>query len=220
MRTLALAAMLCGALMGPAWAGQPIVAMYGDSLTAGLTGSSAAGYRVTTKNEPSLLQNALTAIVENHGVSGITCFDLLNGGSGIARNWWGEMAASKAVIVTIGVGMNDAFHSDEEWFKSCLTSLVTVAQGYGKTVVIETPNPLGPSFTQYWRDRLQTFAVDARGVALSSNALVIDQYSYDQDFAGWESHLSDDIHPDDALYAYKAMIALCVLGPLVGILMP
>jgi hypothetical protein len=42
--------------------------------------------------------------------------------------------------------------------------LVRVAGLYGKVVVIETPNPLSPNFTQEWRDRVQSYAADARGV--------------------------------------------------------
>jgi lysophospholipase L1-like esterase len=65
-------------------AAKPIIAMYGDSTTAGWTDSGG----ITSNNEPALLQAALPGvIVENHGISGITCDDLLNGRRSVQQNW-------------------------------------------------------------------------------------------------------------------------------------
>jgi lysophospholipase L1-like esterase len=194
-------------------AAKPIIAMYGDSTTAGWTDSGG----ITSNNEPALLQAALPGvIVENHGISGITCDDLLNGRRSVQQNWWMEMSTSKAAIVTVNLGLNDVFRPENQsFYKASMGVLVRVAQGYGKIVVIETPNPLGPNFTQEWRDRVQSYAADARDAARANDAFIIDQWTYDQELADWQSHLSATGHPDDTLYAYKARVALSVLGPLV-----
>jgi acyl-CoA thioesterase-1 len=200
----------------------PIIAMYGDSTTYGTVFLNGA-YSVTANSEPSVLGSLLPgAIIENHGGGGSTSFDLLNGaGTGrtpqewLPNNWWQEMAASKADIVTINLGMNDAFYTDENFFKQAITDLVTIARNAGKTVIVETPNPLAGYYTEPWRDRVAAYAAEAAAAARAAGATVVDQWAGVQKMPEWRSHLPDGIHPDDAMYAFKADLAAAALAPLV-----
>ena len=68
-RTYRLLVVVMRAMKNIVPAAKPIIAMYGDSTTAGWTDSGG----ITSNNEPALLQAALPGvIVENHGISGIT----------------------------------------------------------------------------------------------------------------------------------------------------
>jgi acyl-CoA thioesterase-1 len=190
----------------------PLVAMYGDSTTLGTTWSKARDYYTAAKNEPAMVQAGLPkAAVENHGVGGINCYDLLNGQRGVTRNWWEEMAASKADIVTINVGLNDEFFGmAEKDYVDGLNVLIRIAQAQKKIVAIETPHP-----TVTEQGRLQSFAQAAFGAALGNNAYIIDQFTYVSRLFDWRNHEPDGAHPDEEMYAFKATIAVSVLAPIV-----
>jgi hypothetical protein len=214
MRALLVAALLM--IAGPAWpdAAKPIIAMYGDSTTLGTTGSNAIGYSTTPKNEPAMLQAAIWphAIVENRGITGFACYDLMNGKNG-SNDWWQEMAASKAAIVTINVGQNDSHQIPDTTFADCLASLIQIAQNAGKIVAVESPNP---STISYGFGTVESYAAAAMGAAISNDAYAIDQFTYISQYVpDWSAHLPDGIHPDAWLYGYKATVALMVLRPTV-----
>jgi lysophospholipase L1-like esterase len=201
-------------------AAPPTIAMYGDSTTAGYIGY---GFTITPNNEPAYLAYSFwlagyTAAVENHGIGAITCPQLRDGSGYVPRNWWQEMAASSAAIVTINLGMNDAGYRDagRPIFTTCLGTLIDVARGYGKTVVLETPNPRLPGAVGDEGTMVATYATDMRAVAASKGLFIIDQWTYETLYYDWPSHVAPNgVHPDEAMYAYKATIAFDVLQPLV-----
>lgn len=208
-----------------AFAAPPAIGMYGDSTMWGATlaNPSVPGvYLQSPANEPAqvawnLIRSVNPAItVENHGVGGTTCADLLWGNQslGVQRSWVMEMAASMATIIVVNEGLNDgpARGETNEDFSWCYGQLWAGAVNQGKIFVIETPNPLvnDPSGRIAMISQMEHDVADEYGI------FVIDQYSnIIANVVNWQSHLPDGIHPDAALYGYKARTALRLLTPMV-----
>jgi hypothetical protein len=216
MRAVLIAALLM--IASPALAAEaptaPVIEMWGET---GVCAARSPG-GCSPWSEPTALSIAMGPVAFVRGTFSTTrtCFSLLNGVTS-EHNWWQEMAGSNATVVVINLGLQDALAGwDTAYFKDCLTDLLTIAQGYGKIVVIETPNPV----TAFGDDRLSNYAAEAIDVALQHGAFVIDQATYIfQYFPDWRSHLgSDGMHPDDSLYIYRATVAVMTLAPLIKML--
>jgi hypothetical protein len=201
------------------------IGMYGDSTMQGWTKETGSP-TITPYNAPADLQSMATALgysvsVANLGVFGTTTNDLINGTNGVARTWAAEMAQSKANVVVFNDGINDAMLIEAgtmtmAQFKSNLTYIIQTAQAAGKVVWLETPNP---------RTDTQNNEANVYGVYLNevqyaynnSGVLVIDCYGpIIQTLPNWAAHLPDDIHPDDTMYAFKAVQELKALAPYFG----
>lgn len=204
------------------------VAMYGDSTVTGCTlqaGAPAesgclAGYTVSPHNEPTSLQFALQqaygtgVTVENHGIPGSTCPQWLWGQGGVKNSWAVEMANSDAQIVTMNCAINDAFLPNEtdQDFQFVYGQFAQIARQYGKTFVIMTPNPINDPHNI----NLGSLVHDEQYVARAQGVAIVDQWSTIQTtMPNWAAYLPDNIHPNDALYEYKAQTSLLTLDPLV-----
>lgn len=182
--------------------------MYGDSTTWGTTFETGT-YTQSPHNEPLSLQWAMqnqfgpNVTVENHGVPGATCPELLWGTAPAALSWTQQMAATSAQIVTMNCAINDAFLPDETDadFQYAYGQFAQIAKQYGKTFVIMTPNPINdPHNTNIW-----SLVHDEQYVAQVQGVALIDQWNNIQNtIPNWASDLPDNIHPNDALYEYKA----------------
>ena len=74
--------------------------------------------------------------LSNHGVNMIITDDLLDGTHGVPRSWVAEMKSSKADIVVINTGLNDAALARTGWddmahVKTRWTQLVKIAIAHG-----------------------------------------------------------------------------------------
>ncbi len=203
-----------------ALAAEPVlIEMHGDSITVGYTGSG-SNYRISAVNEPadlsvwlyerySAIPGARVPTVVNLGIGGTTCQNRMNGDpTRSILNIWQTMAASKAGVVSFSYGVNDALTYSADYFKFCLATLIRVAQGYGKVVVVETPLGLSEAVAGLAADAADV--ADENGAHLVNHAALIDGRLPD-----WHKHLPDGVHPDDTLYLAKAAIAYTVLNPLV-----
>jgi acyl-CoA thioesterase-1 len=195
-----------------------LIEAYGDSTTVGCTPtqgapgaticSIAGGYTVASPTEPqalqALLQTALgsTVTVSNKGVSGITADELLNGtGYENGQTWQSSMSASKAQIVTLNLGLNDARLTNEN-FLADLQEIVTIARTRGKTIVLYTPNPELTGNPQVDQN-LVLIRNEILQMAQAMNVPVVDDYSA-LTLAQWQTLLPDGIHPIATGYQIKA----------------
>lgn len=187
------------------------IAMYGDSTAYGLTLANGV-HSQSPYNEPASLQWAMqqqfgpVVTVENHGVPGSTCPEILWGTAPVTKSWAVEMANSNADIVTANPGINDAFLPNESNadFTFCMGQLAQIAKQYGKTFVIETPNPI-----DYGQNaNIGSLVHDEQSLGVP----MIDQWNNIQSTVpNWATYLPDHVHPDDDLYAYKAQYSFLIL---------
>lgn len=187
------------------------IAMYGDSTTWGIT-LVHGQYVQSPTNQPAVLQRMFedahdSVIVENHGVLGATCMDLLRGQiTGASIPWDKEMEQSNADIVVMNIGINDVQRKTQGRVPECYRKLAAITKAHGKLFVIETPNPVTPS----WGDQVGDVAKEAR----DSGSIVIDQWTSIQRIPRWNEMLPDGIHPNGTLYRYEAIIAFPLLSKL------
>ncbi|RQU16221.1 SGNH/GDSL hydrolase family protein [Burkholderia cenocepacia] len=209
---------------------QPVlIEAYGDSTTQGWQVIQGVG-QVTPNGEPAELQKMLrdrfddSVTIANHGVGATQASQLLNGTDGVHARWADQMAASKAQIVTLNFGLNDAYYSvtvsknpniipeSPTDFESTMTQLVQIARKNGKLVVIFEPNPTcedtrAPLMPQY---------VDAlRRVAVAERVPIVNEFDQMKSLSEWPTLLSDCLHPTDHGYLMKAGFELPVVSTLV-----
>ena len=178
-----------------------LIEEYGDSTTYG---------NGLSTSEPAVLQALLgdSATVTNQGHGGWTSADFYN------LPWSKTMADSKARIVTINVGMNDAYPSHAisvDQYGQFLTALVQIARGSGKTVVLYEPNPSCDPL----RVDLPKYVAKLNAVAADQNVPVVHHYSVISAMPDWQKLIPDCVHPSPALYAQIAQMNANVLAPMV-----
>ncbi|CAJ0737787.1 hypothetical protein R16034_00847 [Ralstonia edaphis] len=178
-----------------------LIEEYGDSTTYG---------NGLSTSEPAVLQALLgdVAIVSNQGRGG---WD-----SGMFYNlpWSKTMADSKARVVTINVGMNDAYPSHAisvDQYGQFLTALVQTARGAGKTVVLYEPNPSCDPL----RVDLPKYVAKLNAVAADQDVPVVHHYSVISAMPDWQKLIPDCVHPSPALYAQIAQMNAIALAPMV-----
>lgn len=205
-----------------------LIEVYGDSTALGCTvtpGASAgacqaAGYAQANPTAPQQLQTLLqakygtTVSVANHGVAGTTAARLLTG-DGVNLPWAQQMAQSKADIVMFNFAINDSKMLANEPLAESQgneSQLVSIAKAAGKTVVIETANPVtDPSCAA-----LPTYVAASLSVANTWGITAIDMYGFLETQPNWNSMLSDTEHPTAAGYVTKARFEFPAIDQLVA----
>ncbi|RQQ64348.1 SGNH/GDSL hydrolase family protein [Burkholderia stagnalis] len=195
-----------------------LIESYGDSTTQGWQVVNGTG-QVTPNAAPVVLQKLLqdrfgtTVTVSNNGVGSTEASQLLNGTDGAHPTWQNQMAASKAQIITLNFGLNDAYYTvakkdgiaaeSPSDFASVMTQLVQIARDSGKQVIIFEPNPTCESI----RQPLMPSYVDAlRQVATAQQVMITNEFDAIASMPDWQSMLTDCLHPSDVLYQKKAEI--------------
>lgn len=178
-----------------------LIEEYGDSTTYGGGLST---------SEPAVLQTLLgdAATVSNQGHGGWTSDSFYN------LPWAKTMADSKARIVTINVGMNEAYQPNGvsvDRYGQLVTLLVQIARSYGKTVVLYEPNPSCDTA----RALLPNYVERLRAVAKDQNVPLVPHYSAILAMPDWQKAIPDCTHPGPALYAQIAQMNANVLAPMV-----
>ncbi|KVV20284.1 hypothetical protein WK78_28780 [Burkholderia cepacia] len=195
-----------------------LIESYGDSTTQGWQVVNGTG-QVTPNAAPVVLQKLLqdrfgtTVTVSNNGVGSTEASQLLNGTDGVHPTWQNQMAASKAQIVTLNFGLNDAYYTtakkdgiaseSPDDFASTMTQLVQIARQSGKQVIIFEPNPTCESIRQ---PLMPSYVAALRQVAAAQQVPIVDEFDAILAMSDWQSMLTDCLHPSDALYAKKAAL--------------
>lgn len=230
-----VAAAPSGAASAPAQPSAPLaagvvpikIAMFGDSTTKGATmNSNGVIVYPPGTSEPEQLQLLMNArygagavTVENHGVSGSTCYEWLYGGAPVPNDqtWNLAMAATDAQIVTMNCAINDTFlaYESPSDFRYAYNQFATSTHSYGKVFVVEAANPIVMPDPK-WAPMLATLVQQQYGSATETGSVFVDQWdSLVALMPDWQSHLSDGVHPDATMYALKAQISASVLYPVV-----
>lgn len=204
-----------------------LIEAYGDSTTVGET---LVNGNTTTVERPvsTIIQEALNTdfagkvAISNEGVSGSQAVQLLNGSDGKHKPWAEQMKISKANIVLLNFGLNEAFYLKNpapqfepmppEKFAETLRSLVKIARENGKTPVLVEPNP---TCDKERGDSVQYYAMRVDEVGKELQVPVIGSYWEISKANGWKSKLSDCVHPNQSLYAEMAALQYGTLKPLV-----
>nr|WP_276585586.1 SGNH/GDSL hydrolase family protein [Burkholderia cenocepacia] len=195
-----------------------MIESYGDSTTQGWQVLNGTG-QVTPNSAPVALQKLLqdrfgtSVTVSNNGVGSTEASQLLNGTDGVHPTWQNQMAASKAQIVTLNFGLNDAYYTtakkdgipaeSPDDFASTMTQLVQIARQSGKQVVIFEPNPTCEPIRQ---PLMPSYVAALRQVAAAQQVPIVGEFDAILAMPDWQSMLTDCLHPSDALYAKKAAI--------------
>ena len=196
-----------------------LIKAYGDSTIEGMT-SIDGTYQHTPYNAPADLQTMLqdrfgkSITISNMGIGGTTAQELLNGTDGSNLTWSQKMSASKAQIVLIEYGINDMLipGTTVDAFTSTLQQIVSIAQAAGKTVILETPNPINTAHNA----GLWSFANVIKTVAAQYHVTCIDEFTYLIGQSGWAALLSDGIHPTISTYQLKANYEFRYVEPIVA----
>ncbi|KWO49269.1 SGNH/GDSL hydrolase family protein [Burkholderia territorii] len=195
-----------------------LIESYGDSTTQGWQVVNGTG-QVTLNSAPVVLQKLLqdrfgtTVTVSNNGVGSTEASQLLNGTDGVHPTWQNQMAASKAQIVTLNFGLNDAYYAiakkdgisaeSPDDFASTMTQLVQIARQAGKQVIIFEPNPTCESIRQ---PLMPSYVAALRQVAATQQVQIVGEFDMIQAMPNWATLLSDCLHPTDQGYALKAKL--------------
>ncbi|MDR8102436.1 SGNH/GDSL hydrolase family protein [Burkholderia cenocepacia] len=195
-----------------------LVESYGDSTTQGWQVVNGSG-QVTPNSAPAVLQKLLqdrfgtTVTVSNNGVGSTEASQLLNGTDGVHPTWQNQMAASKAQIITLNFGLNDAYYTtakkdgvaaeSPDDFATTMTQLVQIARQSGKQVIIFEPNPTCEAIRQ---PLIPSYVSALRQVAAAQQVPIVDEFDAILAMPDWQSMLTDCLHPSDALYAKKAAL--------------
>ncbi len=205
-----------------------LIEAYGDSTTVGYTVTNGVS-EINSQNQIAVLQQLLTArfgaavTVSNQGVGSTEASQLLNGTDGVHLPWAQQMAQSKADIVTIEYGLNDAYdyivpadgieQESPQRFGEILSELVRIAQSAGKQVILIEPTP---SCHPVRLDRLQYYVMQVDAVAQQMKVPLVSHYWPIASMPNWQSLLSDCTHPTTQLYAINAQATFDVIAPLIA----
>ncbi|RQR87738.1 MULTISPECIES: SGNH/GDSL hydrolase family protein [unclassified Burkholderia] len=205
-----------------------LIEAYGDSTTQGWQVDNGVG-QVTPNNEPADLQKLLQAkfgssvTVSNQGVGSTEASQLLNGTDGIHPTWQNQMAASKAQIITLNFGLNDAYYTiakkdgiaaeSPSDLASVMMQLVQIARQYGKQVVIFESNPTCEPIRQ---PLMPAYVAALRQAAAVLQTPIVAEFDAIQAIPNWQSQLTDCLHPSDALYAEKAALEFSAISNLIA----
>ncbi|CAJ2712588.1 SGNH/GDSL hydrolase family protein [Burkholderia pseudomallei] len=177
-------------------------------------------YAQSPHNEPAMVQYLLDkksidqVTVLNSGVAGTTVADLLNGTNKVPQPWWPHVQQSKAQIIVMNYGINDAYAPGmtPELFSAELDQVISAAKAAGKQIILETPNPIMSDHASY----LASLVDAEKQTAAKWGVQVIDQYGYLSSIPNWPSMLSDGMHPTDAGYELKGQHAYNALSQTVA----
>jgi lysophospholipase L1-like esterase len=196
-----------------------LIQSFGDSTMEGFASTSKTTGAYTPLNAPYNLQRDLQGIygvaatVSDEGVGATTLAQLINDTDGEHPAWATEMQKSKAKIVIVNHALNDDVIKETlDQYRALLIEFVSTARQYGKTPVLEEPNPsCDPA-----RANLGDFVSVMDQVASDMGVPLVSQWAYIQTLPNWQSYFADCIHPNPAMYQIKAQREAVVLSPLVA----
>ena len=193
-----------------------LIAVYGDSTIYGWS-KIGAGYARVEQPAPAILQSLLrekfgnSVTVANHGVNGSTAGNLLDG-DGTNLPWDREMRASQAKIIVLAFGINDSKVESKEsvaQFGLIEDRLIRIAKSHGKTVILETSNPVNFAPCA----ALPLYAKETVDVGRRNSVPVIDQYGH-LSHLDWFLLTSDGAHPAQSGYRVKAEYEFKYVAPI------
>lgn len=175
----------------------------GDSTMFGLQTVNGT-YVQSARPVPALVQAQLRqwfgpdVAVNANGVSGAKLDDELKGINKYTTPLSLRLAASRARIVVENFGINDTLLSAET-YRANLIQFVDTVRASGKLPVLEEPNPVCAG-----NGTLDQLVAILDQVAVEKAVPLVKQYDAVKALPNWQAMLTDCVHPNDALYAFKA----------------
>jgi lysophospholipase L1-like esterase len=186
----------------------------GDSTMYGL--ETVGGQFVqSTYPVPVLVQARLRTLfgtnvtVNPNGSPGANLDMEMNGTGNYGTPLSARLAVSRARIVIANFGINDAYLPVDA-YRANLVRFVDVVRASGKLPVLEEPNPVCVG-----HETLDALVGIMNDVARDKNVPLVTQYDAIKALPGWQSMLTDCVHPNDALYAFKAAREADVLAQVI-----
>jgi lysophospholipase L1-like esterase len=152
----------------------------------------------TTKHNTYAELNGLGIVVINKGIGSSKASDILKGSNAYYQRAWVEEVSNSCDIVVINFGLNDAYYDKFEpvVFAKQLSDMRTIAEARGKTVILETPNPMsgpGGGLVAEYAKAVRNLG----GLIVDNHALFGDVYK-----AEW---MVDNAHPTTYGYTQKTL---------------
>jgi lysophospholipase L1-like esterase len=190
-------------LVAPTITADIVIDAEGDSTMYGL--ETVGGQFVQSAHPvPALVQEQLrvwfgpNVTVNANGSSGANLNFELQGTNNYSTPLSTRLAASRARIVIENFGINDAY-LPLETYRANLIRFVDTVRASGKLPVLEEPNPVCVG-----HETLDQLVNILNQVATDKAVPLVKQYDAVKALPGWQAMLTDCVHPDDALYAFKA----------------
>jgi lysophospholipase L1-like esterase len=190
-------------LVAPTIAADIVIDAEGDSTMYGL--ETVGGQFVQSAHPvPALVQAQLrmwfgpNVTVNANGSSGANLNFELQGTNNYSTPLSSRLAASRARIVIENFGINDAYLPPETYRANLIQFVDTVRAG-GKLPVLEEPNPVCVG-----HEELDQLVSILNQVAIDKAVPLVKQYDAVKALPNWQAMLTDCVHPNDALYAFKA----------------
>jgi lysophospholipase L1-like esterase len=190
-------------VMAPTIAADIVIDAEGDSTMYGL--ETVGGQFVQSAHPvPALVQEQLrvwfgpNVTVNANGSSGANLNFELQGTNNYSTPLSTRLAASRARIVIENFGINDAY-LPLETYRANLIQFVDTVRASGKLPVLEEPNPVCVG-----HETLDQLVSILNQVAIDKAVPLVKQYDAVRALPGWQAMLTDCVHPNDALYAFKA----------------
>lgn len=177
----------------------------------------------TPQNAPALLQAAMqytygsSVTVDNEAIPGSYLEARLDPlPAYFTETLAVHLSKTMAQIVLMNWCINDSVVETEEEYRQLLSNAVDNVRQAGKIPVLEEPNPVNDGK----HPNLPNFVIVMRQVAKAKGVLLITQWDAINALPNWESTLSSDqVHPSDSLYHFKAARESSQLALLVNQLM-
>ena len=190
-------------LAAPVIASDIVIDAEGDSTMYGL--ETVGGQFVQSAHPvPALVQEQLrvwfgpNVTVNANGSSGANLNFELQGTNNYSTPLSSRLAASRARIVIENFGINDAY-LPLETYRANLIQFVDTVRASGKLPVLEEPNPVCVG-----HEELDQLIGILNQVAIDKAVPLVKQYDAVKALPNWQAMLTDCVHPNDALYAFKA----------------
>jgi len=164
---------------------------------------------------PALVQAQLRSLfgpnvtINANGSPGANLDMAMNGTGNYATPLSARLALSRARIVIANFGINDAYLPVDA-YRANLVRFVDVVRASGKLPVLEEPNPVCVG-----HETLDALVGILNDVVRAKNVPLVKQYDAIKALPGWQSMLTDCVHPNDALYAFKAAREADVLAQVI-----
>lgn len=125
-----------------------------------------------------------------------------------------HLSKTQAQIVLMNWAINDSVMETEDQYRQYLSDAVDNVRQAGKTPVLEEPNPVNDGK----HPNLANFVIVMRQVASAKNVQLVSMWDAFNATPDWQTTLlsSDQVHPSNAGYAFKALREAQQLAPLVN----
>jgi len=212
----------CFAMHSAAAASTVKVSVYGDSTFAGYLPEGT----YTPHSAPVVLERELqkqfgkVVTVTSKANVGATVQDLILGRGLFTSTLEQMLKSDDGNIIIENFAINDSYMYPAAEYEQRLNQFIAIVRAAGKIPVLEEPNPICNPYHPNWVALVAGTVPIINRVGAQNNVLVIKQYDYISSMQNWQSMLNGcnhpyGVHPNEALYAIKAVAEKNAIAPLV-----